>query len=125
MDGETKVTNRTLGTLLQILVKKSIKEWDKLLFHVELAFNQAPSKATSLSAFEVVYITIQGHHWTLFLSLIQLSLVGRLKREQRKFKIFMPRLARELIHPMIKLAIKPTSIGRRFTFGPMIWYGFT
>ena len=61
----------------------------------------------------------------MFPSLIPPNSVGRLKREQRKFKIFMPRLARELIHPMIKLAIKPTSIGRRFTFRPMIWYGFT
>jgi len=50
-DSQTKVTNRTLGTLLRVLVNKSIKGWDELLHHVEFAFNQAPSKATCLSSF--------------------------------------------------------------------------
>ena len=54
-DGQTEVTNRTLGTLLRVLVKKSIKGWDELLPHAEFAFNRAPSKATSLSPFQVVY----------------------------------------------------------------------
>ena len=49
------MTYRTLGTLLRVLVKKSIKGWDELLPHVEFAFNQAPSKTTSLSPFKVVY----------------------------------------------------------------------
>ena len=54
-DGQTEVTNRTLGTLLRVLVKKSIKGWDELLPHAEFAFNRAPSKATTLSPFQVVY----------------------------------------------------------------------
>ena len=54
-DGQTEVTNRTLGTLLRVLVKKSIKAWDELLPHAEFAFNRAPSKATGLSPFQVVY----------------------------------------------------------------------
>jgi len=49
------VTNRTLGTLLRVLVKKSVKGWDELLPHAEFAFNRALSKATSLSPFQVVY----------------------------------------------------------------------
>jgi len=54
-DGQTEVTNRNLGTLLRVLVKKNIKAWDELLPHAEFAFNQAPSKATHLSPFQVVY----------------------------------------------------------------------
>ena len=54
-DGQTEVTNRTLGTLLRVLVKKNIKAWDDLLPHAEFAFNRAPSKATGLSPFQVVY----------------------------------------------------------------------
>ena len=54
-DGQTEVTNRTLGTLLRVLVKKNIKAWDELLPHAEFAFNRAPSKATHLSPFQVVY----------------------------------------------------------------------
>ena len=37
------------------VVKKSIKGWDEMLGHAEFAFNQTPSKATSLSPFQVVY----------------------------------------------------------------------
>ena len=54
-DGQTKVTNHTLGTLLRVVVKKSIKEWDELLCHAKFAFNRAPSKATNISPFQVVY----------------------------------------------------------------------
>jgi len=39
IDGQTEVTNRTLGTLLRVLVKKSIKRWGEFLFHAEFAFN--------------------------------------------------------------------------------------
>ena len=38
-DGQTEVTNHTLGTLLRALVKKNIKAWDELLPHAEFAFN--------------------------------------------------------------------------------------
>jgi len=50
-DGRAEVTNRTLGTLLRVLVKKNIKAWDELLPHAEFAFNRTPSKATGLSPF--------------------------------------------------------------------------
>ena len=36
-------------------MKKSIKGWDELLPHAEFVFNQAPSKATHLTSFQVVY----------------------------------------------------------------------
>jgi len=54
-DRRTKVTNQTLGTLLRVLVNKNIKGWDELLLHVEFSSNRAPSKATNLSPFQVVY----------------------------------------------------------------------
>ena len=54
-DGQTEVTNPTLGTLLRALVKKDIKAWDELLPHAEFAFNRVPSKATGLSPFQIVY----------------------------------------------------------------------
>ena len=53
-DGQTKVSNQTLGTVVRTLTK-NIKEWDELLFHAEFAFNRAPSKATGLSPFQIVY----------------------------------------------------------------------
>ena len=54
-DGQTEVTNRTLGTLLRALIKPHAKAWDLLLPHAEFAYNRAPSKATGLSPFKVVY----------------------------------------------------------------------
>ena len=54
-DGQTEVTNRTLGSLLKTLVKKNVKGWDELLPYAEFAFNRARSKTTRLSPFQVVY----------------------------------------------------------------------
>jgi len=36
-DGQTEVTNRTLGTLLRVLTKHQAKAWDLLLPHAEFA----------------------------------------------------------------------------------------
>jgi len=54
-DGQTEVTNRTLGTLLRGLVSKTQKDWDLKLAHAEFAYNRSPTYATSHSPFEVVY----------------------------------------------------------------------
>jgi len=54
-DGQTEVTNRTLGTLLRALIKPHTKVWDLLLPHAEFAYNKTPSRASSLSPFKVVY----------------------------------------------------------------------
>jgi len=47
MDGQTEMLNRTLGTLLRVLVKKNLKAWDLLLVHTEFAYNRAPSRTTN------------------------------------------------------------------------------
>ncbi|XP_074318277.1 uncharacterized protein LOC141655077 [Silene latifolia] len=54
-DGQTEVTNRTLGVLLRGLVSRSLKDWDVKLAHAEFAYNRSPTHATSHSPFEVVY----------------------------------------------------------------------
>jgi len=40
---------------LRALVKPNAKAWDLLLPHAEFAYNRAPSKATRISPFKVVY----------------------------------------------------------------------
>ena len=54
-DGQTEVTNRTLGTLLRVLVSKNLKDWDMKLCHSEFSYNNNPSHATKHTPFECVY----------------------------------------------------------------------
>jgi len=53
-----EVTNQTLGTLLRALISlQSKKAWDLLLPDTEFAYNRAPTRATGVSPFTVVYGT--------------------------------------------------------------------
>ena len=54
-DRQAKVTNRTIGTLLRALIKPHAKAWQLLFPYDKFAYNIAPSKATGLSPFKVVY----------------------------------------------------------------------
>ena len=54
-NGQTKVTNRTLGTLLRALITKKPIQWEELLTHAEFAYNRVPHKTTGLSPFAIVY----------------------------------------------------------------------
>jgi len=55
IDGQTEVTNRTLGTILRAFIKPPTKAGDLLSPHAQFAYNRVPSKATSLSPFKVAY----------------------------------------------------------------------
>ena len=50
-DGQIKVVNMTLSTLLRAIIKKNIKTWEECLPHVEFAYNH-----TIHSPFEFVYV---------------------------------------------------------------------
>ena len=54
-DDQTGETNRTLSTLLCVLIKKNIKEWKECLPIAEYAYNRARHSTTGKSPFEVVY----------------------------------------------------------------------
>ncbi|GKA02997.1 putative gag-pol polyprotein [Tanacetum coccineum] len=54
-NGQTEVTNRTIGMLLRTLVKKTIKDYDLKLCHAEFAFNKAPNYSTGKTSFEICY----------------------------------------------------------------------
>ena len=47
--------NKTLESLLRVLVKKNLKAWDLLLAHAEFDYNRAPSRTTNEPPFKVVY----------------------------------------------------------------------
>jgi len=54
-DGQTKVVNRSLSTLLRVLLKGNHKSWDEYLPHIEFAYNRVVHSTIKLSPFEVVY----------------------------------------------------------------------
>ena len=72
-DGQTKVTNRTLGVLLRTLIKRNLKEWEDCLPIAEFTYNHTIHTTTDFSHFEVVY----G-----FNPLMPLDLVPLLSNEQ-------------------------------------------
>nr|KYP36175.1 Transposon Ty3-I Gag-Pol polyprotein [Cajanus cajan] len=55
IDGQTKVVNRSLSTLLRVILKNNKKSWDEHLPHIEFAYNRVVHKTTNLSPFAVVY----------------------------------------------------------------------
>ena len=54
-DGQTEITNRTLGTLLRAVIKKNLKSWEDVLPYVEFAYNRAQHSSTHVSPFKCVY----------------------------------------------------------------------
>jgi len=54
-DGQTKVVNRSLSTLLRVVLKRNHKSWDEYLPHIEFAYNRVVHSTTKLLPFEVVY----------------------------------------------------------------------
>ena len=54
-DGQTEVTNRSLGNLLRIYVGKNVKQWDLILPQIEFAYNRSMHRTVGKSPFEVVY----------------------------------------------------------------------
>ena len=54
-DGQIEVVNRSLSTMLRLIMKGNQKSWDEYLPHVEFAYNRLVYKTTNISPFEVVY----------------------------------------------------------------------
>lgn len=54
-DGQTEVTNRSLGNLLRCLVGDSIRTWDSKLPQAEFAHNHSLNRSSGFSPFQVVY----------------------------------------------------------------------
>nr|GFB86435.1 transposon Ty3-I Gag-Pol polyprotein [Tanacetum cinerariifolium] len=52
-DGQTEVTNRTLGSLLRALITANLKQWEDLLPRAEFAYNRAPSSSTASATINV------------------------------------------------------------------------
>ena len=54
-DGQTEVTNRSLGNILRSLVHEHPNQWDLDLPQTEFAYNDSPNRSTSMIPFKIVY----------------------------------------------------------------------
>jgi hypothetical protein len=59
-DGQTEVVNRTLSTMLRVVLKKNIKMWEECLPHVEFAYNRSLHSTIKMRPFEIVYGLLPG-----------------------------------------------------------------
>jgi hypothetical protein len=56
-DGQTEVTNISLGNILRILVSEHPNQWDLALPQAEFAYNDSPNRSIGLSPFKFFYGT--------------------------------------------------------------------
>ena len=56
-DGQTKVTNRSLGNLFQCIVFYHKAAWDVILPNAEFAYNSSVNRTTGSSLFQILYGT--------------------------------------------------------------------
>jgi hypothetical protein len=54
-DGQTKVVNRALSTMLWAVLKDNLRLWEECLPHIVFAYNHSIHSTTKLSLFMVVY----------------------------------------------------------------------
>nr|KAJ0226813.1 hypothetical protein LSAT_V11C100043320 [Lactuca sativa] len=122
-DGQTEVTNRTLGALLRGLVSKTQKDWDIKLAHAEFAYNRSPTYATGHSPFEVVY----GVNPYMPLDLIPLpkdELVHKDANDKLKAMMKLHQQVREKIEAVNELYKQKSNKHRKprvFQDGDLVW----
>jgi translation initiation factor IF-1 len=53
--GQTEVVNRTLSTMLWVILKMNLKLWEKCLPHIQFAYNRSVHSTLKVCPFQVVY----------------------------------------------------------------------
>jgi hypothetical protein len=79
--GQTKVVNRTLSTMLRVVLKKNLKLWEECLPHIEFAYNHSVHSSTKMCPFEIVYGFVP--HAPIYLLPLPSSVENNLDASQR------------------------------------------
>jgi hypothetical protein len=117
--------NRTLSTLLRVVLKKNLKLWEESLPHVEFAYNKAVHSTTKFSPFEIVY----GFKPAAPIDLLPLPMQERVNFDASKRAVFVKTLherAKSNIEKMTKMYEKHANKGRKkIVLNKDTWFGCT
>ncbi|KAI3758531.1 hypothetical protein L6452_06096 [Arctium lappa] len=122
-DGQTEVTNRTLGSLLRAVIKNNLRGWEECLPIAEFAYNRVVHSSTNFSPFEIVY----GFNPLTPLDLSPLPLKEQVSLDGEKKANAVKRLhekVRENIEKKTKQYAKQANKGRKhvvFKPGDWVW----
>ena len=91
-DGQTEVTNRTMGNILRCLVQENSTSWDELLPRATFAYNASEHRATGYSPFHI----LTGRNPNLPVDLIPLPNTGPISTEAITFATDLAALHRQV-----------------------------
>ena len=91
-DGQTEVTNRSLGNLLRCLIQEHTATWDELLPRAEFAYNASQHRVTGYSPFQIN----TGRVPNLPVDLIHLSTAGTHSHEASTYVTDLAELHRHV-----------------------------
>ncbi|WMV41167.1 hypothetical protein MTR67_034552 [Solanum verrucosum] len=113
-DGQTKVVNRTLGSMLRAVVHGKLASWEEHLPLVEFAYNRVIHKTIGMSPFEVVY----GFNPLTPLSLDGSKRAKAMNKLHEKVRLHLEKKNQEV-------AKKANKGRKRIVFNRVIWRGST
>jgi hypothetical protein len=117
------VVNRSLSTLLRVLVKKNLKAWEDCIPHAEFAYNRAKHSTTMRSPFMVVY----GFEPPTAIDLLPLPLHEQVNMDIDKRAQYMKKLhedtratiEQQVLRQATRLNLKKKA--RIFNEGDLVW----
>ena len=99
-DGQTEVTNRSLGNLLRCLSQQYGAAWDTILPQAEYAFNDSVNRSTGLTPFQIVY----GNHPRGILELRDIKQMERTSAQAQDFAQVMKEVQEQVKDRLMKTA---------------------
>jgi len=122
-DGQTEVVNRSLGTLLRIVLKANLRRWEECLPYIEFAYNRTTHSATKKTPFEVAY----GKNPLTPLDLIAHPIVNGFSKEGKELADYVKRLHEDTRKQLEKRTVqyeRQHNKGRKellFEPGDLVW----
>lgn len=102
IDGQTEVTNISLGNLLKCLTKDHVVNQDLILPQVEFAYNNYVNQITCITQFELVY----GFNSKILIDVTSLPLPQKTNETRLDFAVFMSNLHESVKCKMADQVIK-------------------